>query len=558
MLIVGLVLSCSKGEDKAAVRVGDDVITVGQMKAEYLAVSAGARPRLATIDEQEQFARDVVSKEILEIEGREMGLDRLPEVQQAVQQEARRKAWQVFYEENVRSKVSVSEDELREAYETQGDRYHLAWMFVRSGDLARELARRIQAGEDFETLASIHSVDASRVRKGDIGTRALGSLPSDVASRITGMSPGEVSEPIEYSGHYVLVKMYEKEEVEKPDFESLRSGLEALVRTRRETALQRTMAEEFKVKRGLTFNDEAIDVIVSKTKELYPNENVAPGKIPDFSDEELSRVVALYDGGEWRIRVYVELLKAQNDFLRPGYGTDRESIKTLIGDFITGELWTLEIEERGYHEHPEVTRRVTRAMEEAIVTAMHQQLVRSIEVTEDDLMEFYEEHKEEMVTDPGVRLAVITTQSEQEAEEMYGLLQGGADFENLAAERSFDRASGESGGAIRTPIYKRQLEQFPSIYEVVENLNEGNYSRPIAVPAGFLPGEFVILKVLEKIESMPMEFDDVTSLLNQQVLQMEQERVFGEWLTGKLAEYEVEIYPDALADIDFEKLRTQE
>lgn len=78
VLIVGLALSCSKSEEKVVARLGEDVITAGMVKDEYLAISAGARPVLATIEEQEQFVRDVLSKEMLEREAVKMGLERAP------------------------------------------------------------------------------------------------------------------------------------------------------------------------------------------------------------------------------------------------------------------------------------------------------------------------------------------------------------------------------------------------------------------------------------------------------------------------------------------------
>ena len=145
VVAVGLALSCSKTEEEVVARLGDDVITAGMVKDEYLAISAGSRPVLATIEEQEQFVRDILSKEIMEREAVKLGLDVLPEVQQARQSMIQRKAWELYYNDKVRSRVGVSEQEIEDLYELQRYRYHLGWIFVRSRALIEELAGRIAA-----------------------------------------------------------------------------------------------------------------------------------------------------------------------------------------------------------------------------------------------------------------------------------------------------------------------------------------------------------------------------------------------------------------------------
>jgi parvulin-like peptidyl-prolyl isomerase len=547
---LGLTLSCSRSEEDEVARLGDDVITAGMIKEEYLAISEGARPLLATIEEKEQFVRDVLSKELLEQEAVKMGLDVLPEVQQAQQSVAQRKAWELYYNDTVRSEVEVSEQEIEDLYELQRYRYHLGWIFVRSRALAEELAARIAAGEDFAELAAKHSIDASRTRGGDIGARALGTLPVEVEEMASGMSAGEVSDPIEYGGRYILIKMYEIDDAEPPDFEALRQGLMSMVRTRKETALQRGLTAELKEEYGLTFHDDVVDMIVEKTRALYPDER-EPGEIPEFTDEELARVIADYEKGEWRVRTYVERLQTQPEFLRPAYGTDPQEIRTIVDDFITGELWIHEIQAKGYDQRPEVVRAGERAAEEAMVTAMYRQVVKDVEVDDEKLRDFYEENKEELWSEPGAKLAVITSPTEEEAQAVYERLQAGEDFAKLAMESSFDEVTGAEGGELRSLLYNRQLETFPDILDLIENTAEGRYSSPIPMPAGFMPGEYIIVKVLDKIESEQLEFNEVKQMLGQRVVQIEQDEAFGEWLTGKMEEYGVEIYPEPLAQIDF-------
>jgi parvulin-like peptidyl-prolyl isomerase len=551
-------LACGKSEEKAAGRIGEEIITVGMIKEEYLAITKGSRPNLVTLEDKEQFARDVVSKEILETEGRRVGLDRMPEIMQAGQSELARQAWQAYYEDHVRSRAEVTEDDLRTLYAKQRYRYELGWIFLRSAEIARQIGARLEAGEGFGRLASVYSLDASRTRDGDLGSRALGTMPNNVEDQVMEMAPGDVKGPIAYEAYYIFVKLYGKEPVEQGEFEAARTGLESLERMRKENRLHRDLAIEVRAKYDLTFHEEVVDMIAAKTRDLHPTESTEPGQIPTFSDEELARVVASYRGGEWQVRTYVERLQVQRGMIVPGHGTDSETIRSIITDFITGDLWSLEIQSEGYEQRPEIVRATERKQEELIVDAMHAQLVRDVTVNDEALREVYEEKKDEMVTDPTVRLAVIAIETEEEAAEVYDELGAGKDFAALAREKSIDRVTADNDGEILRPLHRSQLEQFPELQELVDGLAEGRYSRPLPIPPGFGPAGYMVVKVLEKVESRQMGFEEVRDMLEQRVLQLEQDRIFGQWLRDKMQEYEVELYPDALGGIDFADLKEQD
>ena len=555
LVSLALIVACEKSEQKVVARIGDDVLTVGYIKEQYLAISPGSRPDLRTVEEKEQFVKDVVSKEILKREAIKRGLDRSPEAIQAFQNALRMEAWQAYYNDKVRSQIKITEDDLRDLYAKQRYRYHLGWIFLRSKAMADEVAAKIKQGEAFEDLARVYSLDPSRDRNGDLGMRPLGLMPADVEEKIMAMSPGEAIGPLRYDTYYILVKLYSKEPVEQQDFEVVKTQLESLERMRRENSLHRQLAAKVREKYHLAFNDDVVDFVVSKFKTFYQKPGVQPGEIPEFSDEELSRKLATYDGGEWQVRTYVDRIKAQRGLVISGQALDAETLKSLVGDLITGELWSLEIRNEGYENRPEVRKAAERAQEEVIVTSLHDEIVKDVTVDDAKIAEFYEQNKEQLVTESGARVAVIIVATEEEAQQIYNELKKGGDFAELARTKSVEKVSAERGGELLNPLYKRQLEQFPELEEVINSLDEGAYSKPMAVPPGFGPEGYMIVKVLEKIPARQMSLDEVKTMLHDRVLQLEQDRVFGEWLKERMTEYNVEIYPDVAGSIDFASLK---
>jgi peptidyl-prolyl cis-trans isomerase C len=106
-----------------------------------------------------------------------------------------------------------SDSELRLAY-TQfaatvpSGEYHVAHILKATEPSAIEMVKRLQARENFAKLARAESADDSRIRGGDIGWIALGSLPAAFMSAVQGLKPGSITEkPVHtpYGWHTILL-----------------------------------------------------------------------------------------------------------------------------------------------------------------------------------------------------------------------------------------------------------------------------------------------------------------------------------------------------------------
>lgn len=553
-----LFLSCTKSDDKVAIRVGELQITAKMIRDEYLAMSPAARPDLKTIDEKESFAKDIAAKETMLLEARSRGLDKLPEVAQARTTGISRRAWQAFYEEEIKSKVTVTDQDIQDLYAKQDYTYHLGWLFVRSKALAEQLAQRIRQGESFESLAALYSIDGSRAENGDIGNRTLGSLPVEIEQAVLAMSPGEVSQAIPFDSYCVILKLYEKSPSEKQTLEQAREGLRAVLRATGENARQREIAARLRKEFNLELNAAVVDLITAKTAAVNSTAGGPPGQIPEFSDEEMDRELVKWDGGAWTLRKYAENVRALRDYMRPGYGVDREVVQSLVSDYATGELWQAELKKKGFETRPEVLEAGERATEEVIVTLLHDDLVKDVKMDAARLAAFYEEHKAELMTEEGTRLAVIVSADEAGAKAVYDQLAAGADFEATAREKSIDATTGPKGGELMRPVYRQEIEQFPDLKQVLDGLAVGAYSVPVPVPPGFGPSGHMIVKVLERIEPRQLLLEEIQEDLGARALALEQDKVFGEWLTARMTEHNVEVFPDVLNGIDFAAIKDQE
>jgi peptidyl-prolyl cis-trans isomerase SurA len=127
----------------------------------------------------------------------------------------------IVIERDIRPKIEASESELLAEYEklkatefTKPATVTLQEIVVKEdagGDaLARELAAKARAGEDFATLAKTYSTAPSRAHGGDVGQLSQGEINPDLEKAAFALPIGSVSEPMPVEGGYRIIKVTAK------------------------------------------------------------------------------------------------------------------------------------------------------------------------------------------------------------------------------------------------------------------------------------------------------------------------------------------------------------
>lgn len=103
-----------------------------------------------------------------------------------------------------------------------------------------------------------------------------------------------------------------------------------------------------------------------------------------------------------------------------------------------------------------------------------------IEVTDDKLQDFYEEHKERFGEAEASHILVDT---EETAKEVIEKLNNGAEFEEMVTEYSTDTGSVSQGGSVGTVTVHSQL--VPEFIDATLQLEEGEVSEPVQSSYGY-------------------------------------------------------------------------
>ena len=160
-------------------------------------------------------------------------------------------------------------------------------------------------------------------------------------------------------------------------------------------------------------------------------------------------------------------------------------------------------------EEPSIRRKLLEQKDKALVE-YYQRLhaMAGISVSREER----EEHFRATDRDRALRFSGIMLETRDQALEVLAQLRDGADFEQLANERSFHRETGERGGD--SGAYMRKDDVRPPLAEAIFHLDVGDLSEPVAM-AYQGRRRYVVFKIVDEI---PVVLEEVEEMVHREVL----------------------------------------
>ncbi len=172
---------------------------------------------------------------------------------------------------------------------------------------------------------------------------------------------------------------------------------------------------------------------------------------------------------------------------------------------------------------------------------INQQVRSSLLVSDEEVLRFYQQHRDRFMLPPEVRISQILialgSGSEllavrEKAQEVYALLKKGERFEELAAKHS-DGPEGRRGGSLG---YIRPGDMLPQIQKAIEQAPPGSVTEPIASPIGMH-----IIRVDDRKAPQFRPFEEVKEDVRSLVFQLKSEEAYIEWIKEQKDKNYIEI-----------------
>jgi peptidyl-prolyl cis-trans isomerase C len=132
-----------------------------------------------------------------------------------------------------------TDEELRAEYQTFLDKvpkleYHTRHILVATEPFAEKVIGRLQAGEKFEDLAKVESMDTSKNQGGDLGWITPDRVVPEFARALVQLKPGEYTQkPVQTQYGWHIIKLEETRPLTPPTFEQLKPRLAQVVEAKK-------------------------------------------------------------------------------------------------------------------------------------------------------------------------------------------------------------------------------------------------------------------------------------------------------------------------------------
>ncbi|MEM7493876.1 MAG: peptidylprolyl isomerase [Pseudomonadota bacterium] len=163
------------------------------------------------------------------------------------------------------------------------------------------------------------------------------------------------------------------------------------------------------------------------------------------------------------------------------FDPNNPDFKQVLDELIDQRLLAQEALRRGLDQSPDARRRLEAAQERILGNILVENLVAS-EVTDTAIDAMYAEQVRLQQLDDEVRLRHILSETEGAADEIYAELERGADFTELAFERSDDVRTRLDGGSFGWVAPNEMIPPFP---EQIGDTETGNIGGPFESEQGW-------------------------------------------------------------------------
>jgi len=218
----------------------------------------------------------------------------------------------------------------------------------------------------------------------------------------------------------------------------------------------------------------------------------------------------------------------------------------FLNELIKKELLYQEALKKGLDKNTEYMKKVEDFKK---ITLIGQLLGKEIEsktkVTDQDVKDYYEKHKEDFAPVSQIRMSLILVKTEEEAKKILERLNKGEDFAKVAKKSSINLSSAKNGGDLG---YLSRGQMTPELEAAAVRLKTGEISEPLKTQSGYQ-----IIKVTDKKIGKVVEFERVKNFISQHLSAEKQKEVFDSYIESLKKSYKVDINKEAISKLGEEK-----
>lgn len=515
-VVVAVALLASAGcasSGKHLAKVNHETLTGKELRLEFARHHYALEKLLTDDGDVRKYVDRLVDRRLFVQEGYRLGLQDAPDVREGVARLRAQKIVELFLQEEVEARTTVSDEEVKAAHERLADRLEVRQLVLKTREEAEAAAAALAAGGDLEKLARERSI-AETAKRGGMTVVTWG-MDEAYERTLFALPEGGTSPVFRSTAGWEVARVEKRKTVDRPPLEKVAAQIRQVLRKRKRLAREEELYSTLWSKFG------------AKVLECAPD--VATLKAAAAGDDQTA--CASWRGGTVTTRALAGRVKLEQ---LDAVGTKWPELrKALVEDLVNREVVKLEAEERGYGQRPEVVEKVAALQDDLVESKLYREyVVKDVRVGEEDARRHYDANAGEFVEDAQLELAQILVDSQETANEVAAKVRSRQPFVELVAAYSKDKRNVMEGGRVGFVAKGLLKDEFAP----VAALAEGEVSPPIRASDGYH-----LVKVLSIRPERQRPFEEVKEQARARALEVAQKAEVNRWVATLRAAAKIEV-----------------
>ncbi len=392
-----------KDKENTVAQVGDITLNKSDLMKRYQFSREFAQSKEVNVEELKKFIdKYFVSNFLLVNEILSEGIEKDSAVASNLQRIKRRAMTGMngpLYQAVMSKTVTVTDDEIQDLYNRNKYAVKIAYIRLSSKHVADSLYNVLRKGGDFGKAAQKHSLDMYSYDKGGVIRNYLlpGTLDPAFDNVIFKLRKGQVSKPIYVAGWYNLVKILDRKKIEAKPFDQVKEELRKRVERFKLNMVRNHYIDSLFIRYNFKVNKELFADI---KKAFVPMDRIGSLNPDEIPRERLGMQLASFDGGGVTLGEFVEAYNSSPGASRVPLRYDDE-IESHIRNVSTEYLMFHDAEEKGLTENKQYQTLYQNMRLQYLEREALKRLINDkIEITDEELAAYYDQHKEEWKNQP--------------------------------------------------------------------------------------------------------------------------------------------------------------
>jgi len=533
-------------KDAVVAEVGGRPIKLREVTDYITALHVNYATPAEELKARRRYLDRLIENELLVIAGYARGMDADIGLIEAVDAEKDKFLMDELYRSEILDKVTVSEQEIKDAYAHWFDRARFRHILVADSARAESLLTAIKGGKDFGDLAEKYSLDpGTRFRNGDFG-REFGwsDLPVPLAQAVFSLNAGELSGPIKTEHGWHVIQVDSRRKVDVRDYQTIRPTIEAMISRRKQQERRIAHLEDLQKRANFRYDPEVVALWREKLKAIADTSTMSrdqtPAVLPEqLTQDEKDRVLYRFgEDNEVTLGRFCEALASRSPYERPNAADsvqmDQFAFLVSLYDVLREEALRMKLD-----ESPVYKERVQRFLEQRMAERLRNtSLARGITVSDEEVRAYFDAHPDSFVSPTAYHVREVLVFDRALAEQIMRQAKAGTPLETLARRYTQRAGLKENGGDLGwvTP------DAYPDFYRPVSQLKPGELAGPLTGA-----DRYSILQLIESRPPSARSFDEVGGTIFDRLQAARQDSIFTAFLDSMRTAHPVMVYEDVVA-----------